>query len=645
MNTTKRTGRKTAAVVLAMVMLLSCFTVFSGNVYAADSGKKMPYKEGDDISSAVFYIAVDADDDGTVDDYYYYTEAEIRAYKTTVEYKYDNHGQEQIDSVKGAKLSDLIDDLGGEAQVEDTDTVKYMERDAYHSDKSQAAYHDTVAGLDKDPAGNGSASGVPAETIIGYCIKTTFSKPDANNVNDKDYKEFKDLQREASPVRGYRQTGGANSAVLKMLMGVVITGAPDNYGKGTESQGGYYLKHYNKEGKEIVNDLHHVGLIRGMKWAAAPQKLQWAKTDEAVKVITAEKVASAKAAAQEVAYTYTENTCLNVTIDGKTKAFKRLDVKEAADVEVPSAVKEGTAYEYYGYNKPMYVRYQGAWLKDLIGTVPAGKKVYVAAADGKVTDITKSAEDYFVAYYYSESKSSSNISNGKRVPLNYEYGVLVDTASAPVEYSNDEEDYRPASGKMPAVYANPKGVIVTENLAVPTGVKVSLTKDNAAKITWKAVKGAEGYTVSCKKKGASQWERIDRSNLSYTKKNMVRGAEYSFKVAAFKKEGSARIYSETDSAVKVTALKAPVLKVKKYGKSAVKVTYTNIKGESNYEIYRSLNAKKGYKKIKTMPADKISFKDTKVKKGKTYYYKVRACRQTDGKKVCSQWSKVKKIKR
>ena len=382
-----------------------------------------------------------------------------------------------------------------------------------------------------------------------------------------------------------------------------------------------------------------------MKWAAAPQKLQWAKTDEAVKVITAEKVASAKAAAQEVAYTYTENTCLNVTIDGKTKAFKRLDVKEAADVEVPSAPKEATPYEYYGYNKPMYVRYQGAWLKDLIGTVPAGKKVYVAAADGKVTDITKSAEDYFVAYYYSESKSSSNISNGKRVPLNYEYGVLVDTASAPVEYSNAEEDYRPASGKMPAVYAKPKGVIVTENLAVPTGVKVSLTKDNAAKITWKAVKGAEGYTVSCKKKGASQWERIDTSNLSYTKKNMVRGAEYSFKVAAFKKEGSARIYSETDSAVKVTALKAPVLKVKKYGKSAVKVTYTNIKGESNYEIYRSLNAKKGYKKIKTMPADKISFKDTKVKKGKTYYYKVRACRQTDGKKVCSQWSKVKKIKR
>lgn len=54
---------------------------------------------------------------------------------------------------------------------------------------------------------------------------------------------------------------------------------------------------------------------------------------------------------------------------------------------------------------------------------------------------------------------------------------------------------------------------------------------------------------------------------------------------------------------------------------SVKVTFSKIKGAKQYIIYRSTNAKKGYKKIGT--TKKNSFVDKKVKNAKTYYYKVK----------------------
>lgn len=640
---------KVIAILLAFTMLLSCFGVMQGSVYAAENNKKMPYKAGDDISNAVFYIAVDADDDGTVDDYYYYSEDEIRNYDETVDYQYVNHGQTQTDSIKGAKLSSLIKNLGGDAKVEDTDFVKYMEYDGYHSNPNQTMYIDTVASLeDPNGVGNGSESGLPTETIVGYCIKTTYSKPDANNVNDTEYKEFKNFLREASPVRGYRQGGNANYSVLKMMMGVVITGNPDNYGQGTDTQGGYIEEHYsNVTGEKIEKDYHFLGLIAGMKWAAAARPLEWAKGSDAPQVITVEKTASAKAAKQVVKCNYKENDFLTITKkDGSKTVLTRSDLRKIGDVEAPeSPVENGQKFTYFGYNKPMYVRYQGAWLKDVLGAVGANDQVLILDASGKAVDITENVEDYFVAYYYSESKSSSNISNAKRVPLNYEHAVLVDTKSAPVEYSNGDEDYVIESGKPAAEYSGIQGIVVTEKPAVPTKAKAVLSSYNKAKITWKAVPGAAGYTVYYKKSGASTWSSANVTKASYTTKALAKGAKYQFKVKAYTVNNQDKVYSDATAVVSVTTLKASTVKLTKSGKTAVKVKYTDISGESGYQIYRSTNAKKSYKKVKTMAANKTAYTDKKLKKGTTYYYKVRAYKKADGKTIYGPWSSVKKIKR
>ncbi len=71
-------------------------------------------------------------------------------------------------------------------------------------------------------------------------------------------------------------------------------------------------------------------------------------------------------------------------------------------------------------------------------------------------------------------------------------------------------------------------------------------------------------------------------------------------------------------------LKAPSLKSAKGSKTSVKVTWGKVSGASGYYVYRKVSGGK-YKKIATVKGgSKVSYADKKGKKGKTYYYTVRA---------------------
>lgn len=58
-------------------------------------------------------------------------------------------------------------------------------------------------------------------------------------------------------------------------------------------------------------------------------------------------------------------------------------------------------------------------------------------------------------------------------------------------------------------------------------------------------------------------------------------------------------------------------------KAQVKITWKKVKGAKAYVVYRSAKKSKGFVKIKTLKgAKKVTFLDKKVKKGKTYYYRI-----------------------
>ncbi|MCR5195155.1 MAG: leucine-rich repeat protein [Pseudobutyrivibrio sp.] len=88
------------------------------------------------------------------------------------------------------------------------------------------------------------------------------------------------------------------------------------------------------------------------------------------------------------------------------------------------------------------------------------------------------------------------------------------------------------------------------------------------------------------------------------------------------------------------------LKKIKAGKKKATVKWNKVKGASGYIIQMSLKKKKGYKKVALIKSGKkVSYVKKKLKRKKTYYFKVRAYgTNTSGNKIYSKWSSPKKVK-
>ncbi len=103
--------------------------------------------------------------------------------------------------------------------------------------------------------------------------------------------------------------------------------------------------------------------------------------------------------------------------------------------------------------------------------------------------------------------------------------------------------------------------------------------------------------------------------------------------------------TENNNKPQVKVAKVSSVKATNSKKKAVVIRWKKASGVNGYEVYRS-NKKNGkYQKLTTLKkASKITYTDKKVTKKKTYYYKVRAYKVVDGKKVYGSYSAVKKVK-
>ncbi len=96
---------------------------------------------------------------------------------------------------------------------------------------------------------------------------------------------------------------------------------------------------------------------------------------------------------------------------------------------------------------------------------------------------------------------------------------------------------------------------------------------------------------------------------------------------------------------KYTPAKVKLSSVKKERKNTAKITWKKVKSCTGYQIYMSMKKNSGFKKIKTLKGyKKVTYKRTKLKKKKTYYFKVRAYCSAGGKNYYGAFSNVKKLK-
>ena len=163
---------------------------------------------------------------------------------------------------------------------------------------------------------------------------------------------------------------------------------------------------------------------------------------------------------------------------------------------------------------------------------------------------------------------------------------------------------------------------------------------SASKVTYRnpavAVKDADGRKLTAK------ITHKDDDDLTFKVSGIVAGTSYTYTIAATSTVGNGAA-SNAFVACRIARPKITSLKNNKSKKALVKWK-KNAKA-NGYEIQYSL--KKSFKNTKKKGITKkatVSKTLSGLKKGKTYYVRIRTYKKVNGVKQYSAWSKVKKVK-
>lgn len=199
-------------------------------------------------------------------------------------------------------------------------------------------------------------------------------------------------------------------------------------------------------------------------------------------------------------------------------------------------------------------------------------------------------------------------------------------------------------------FTMPKGSISVEAIVEELPQKINninakLSAYNSIKVSWDRVPNASGYKVLYKKSTSNLWS-YKYVNSTYTiLSNLCIGTKYQVKVIPYATANGEKKYNTETSIIKsvytLKKLNTPI--VSKHSNNYVRVQWNNIIGESGYEIARSKSKTKNF--VVVIRADyRYSSAAVRTTKGYTYYYKARAYKTVDGKKVYGPWSNLRSYK-
>lgn len=229
---------------------------------------------------------------------------------------------------------------------------------------------------------------------------------------------------------------------------------------------------------------------------------------------------------------------------------------------------------------------------------------------------------------------------GEAQPVTYAVRVKEAPVWEPEKPGGDSET---PGGDSETQKPDSSGTQKPEALKIPTSLAIGNHQTKSLTLTWTPVSGADGYEIFRAKKSGGTFEKVGTANAaSYTDASLAAGTDYVYKIRAYRnKDNSSSAFSEEVwSATKPG--KTTIKKVKKSGTKAV-IQWKKNKQAKGYEIW--MKQKGAFKKVKNAGAKKTSVKSGKLKKGKSYIFKVRAYR-VDGSnnKIYGAFSKTKKIK-
>ena len=221
---------------------------------------------------------------------------------------------------------------------------------------------------------------------------------------------------------------------------------------------------------------------------------------------------------------------------------------------------------------------------------------------------------------------------------------------APASVVSAKTEAGQAQGAQPAPAAAARVGSSKAFLGAPSGTAAKSLGIKTIRIKWNAVEGAHGYQLYRATKKHGKYKRIatlrGSANTCYKNKKRITGKTYYYKVRAYA-DSSRGAFS------KVTWAKARPVQTQvrlKAGEEKIRITWKKVRGAEGYHVYRAKSRNGKYTRVwKTESGKKTRFTNVNLKPGKTYYYKVRAYKKADGRKVYATSSipvasKAKRIK-
>ena len=186
---------------------------------------------------------------------------------------------------------------------------------------------------------------------------------------------------------------------------------------------------------------------------------------------------------------------------------------------------------------------------------------------------------------------------------------------------------------------------VTEAVqAAPAKLTASSKSCRAAALSWKKADRAEGYQIwrSTSKNGAYRL-RYSTKKTSTVNTGLSAGKAYYYKVRAYRTVDGRKVYSAYTAPAKVTPRPSAPSFTLRAGKGRITASWKGVSGATGYRIYRASARNGKFRMIRDAKGSSRSYTSTNLKRGRTYYYKIRAYRTVNGKKVYGTYSAVKKI--
>ncbi len=187
-------------------------------------------------------------------------------------------------------------------------------------------------------------------------------------------------------------------------------------------------------------------------------------------------------------------------------------------------------------------------------------------------------------------------------------------------------------------------ISVVPPFPAPSGVKATSSSNTAVTVSWNAVKGATGYVVYRSTSENGTYTRLGTvTGTSRKCTGLTSGKKYYFKVRAIVTYDGTTYYGKYSSPVSaIPPLPKPdYINVIPGATSTSALVYWNeVKGATGYVVYRSTSENGDYTRLGTVKTTDRTC--TGLKKGQTYYFKVRAINVVDGKTCYGSYTAPKK---